>query len=90
MKVHPKYMIVLPKEIRRALGVRVGDKLDIKLMHRKAEISPLRTASPEAVKRTFGMFKVSKDVDIDAVIGRAEMFLAEDLGGVKRGEKGLH
>jgi AbrB family looped-hinge helix DNA binding protein len=89
VKVHPKYMIVLPKAIRTALGIRVGDTLDVKLIKRKAEITPLRMTSLEAVRKTYGMFRIPRNVDVDTVIERAELLLAEDLEGGKRWRKVL-
>lgn len=86
VKVHPKYMVVLPKDVRETLSIRVGDKVDVKVKDHKAEITPLKKASIKAVRETHGMFKIPKDADIDKVIEKSVVLLAKDFMVKKSGK----
>ena len=45
MKVHPKGQVVIPAEIRRRLGIAIGDVLEVEIIPEEGKIE-LRRASP--------------------------------------------
>lgn len=40
VKVSPKYQVVIPKEVREALGVRPGDAIEVFLLENRIELVP--------------------------------------------------
>jgi AbrB family looped-hinge helix DNA binding protein len=39
--VSPKYQVVIPKNVRNALGIRVGQKIQIVVYERRIELLPV-------------------------------------------------
>ena len=42
VKLYPKFQIVIPKKIRRSLGLKPGQKIQVILMDRRIELIPER------------------------------------------------
>ncbi len=65
VKVTRKYQITIPKEIREKLGIRVGDKVIVKISGNKIIIKPVIKNRESPVKHLLSLVK--KPIDIDAV-----------------------
>lgn len=48
MKVHPKGQVVIPAEIRRRLGIDIGDMLDVVVVPDEGKIELRRSAGTSA------------------------------------------
>jgi len=57
-KVHQKYMVVVPKEIRKSLGLKVGDKVVWENKAEKAELKPLKRSEKGDIDKAYGRLKV--------------------------------
>lgn len=53
-KITSKGQITVPREVRRALGVRPGDRLLFEVDERGIQVRPVRTESPFAKYRGIG------------------------------------
>ena len=42
VKVSPKYQIVIPREVREAMGIRPGQKLDVLLYDGRIQLIPVK------------------------------------------------
>jgi len=59
--VSPKYQVVIPREVREALGIKVGEKLDAIPYHGHIALVPVR-----AIKSARGFLKgIDTDVPRD-------------------------
>jgi len=68
VKVHKKYLVVIPKEIREKLDIKVGDRLEMKMKRGKIELLPVRKVSERAIERTYGIIKTKKRVEGESLI----------------------
>lgn len=61
VKVSPKFQVVIPKEIREALGIRVGQKFKVIQYGDRIELIPRLS-----IKEARGLFKgIDTDVERD-------------------------
>ena len=65
VKVTRKYQVTLPKEIREALGIRIGDLLRVRVEDEKIILEPLVPRRRNPVEDMLSL--VSEPVDVDAV-----------------------
>ena len=52
VKVSPKYQVVIPREVREALGIKAGEKVQIFLYDGRIEFVPVKS-----VRKMRGMLK---------------------------------
>jgi len=64
VKVTRKFQVTIPKEIREALGIRVGDLLRVKVVGGRIILEPL-VRRRDAVEDLLSVF--SEPLDVDAV-----------------------
>ncbi len=62
VKVHEKYLVVIPKEVREALGIRIGETVEFVIEKGKAVLYPHR-GSVASVKRIHGIIKHKGTID---------------------------
>ena len=62
VKVHQKYLIVIPKDVRDALGIRKGETVDFVIEKGRAVLYPHR-GSEASVKRVHGIIKHKGTID---------------------------
>ncbi len=62
VKVHDKYLVVIPKDVRETLGLRIGETVDFVVEHEKAVIYPKR-GDPASVEKLHGIIKHKGTVD---------------------------
>lgn len=62
VKVHDKYLIVIPKNVREALGIKIGEKVEFVIEKGKAVIYPHR-GSVASVRRLHGIIKHEGTID---------------------------
>jgi AbrB family looped-hinge helix DNA binding protein len=62
VKVHDKYLVVIPKDVRETLGLRIGEKVDFVVEKGKGVIYPKR-GSPASVKKLHGIIKHKGTID---------------------------
>jgi len=63
--VSKKYQVTIPREIREKVGLRVGDKVLVRVEGRKIIIEPITSVEGDPVKRMLSLVK--KPIDVDAV-----------------------
>ncbi|MCX9013012.1 MAG: AbrB/MazE/SpoVT family DNA-binding domain-containing protein [Candidatus Methanoperedens sp.] len=56
VKVHEKYLVVIPKDVREALGIKIGETIEFMIEKGKAVIYPHR-GSTASVRRVHGIIK---------------------------------
>jgi AbrB family looped-hinge helix DNA binding protein len=56
MKVHPKGQVVIPADVRRQLGIDVGDVLEVEVIPEEGKIE-LRRPSPTKARALAGSLK---------------------------------
>lgn len=62
VKVHDKYLIVIPKNVREALGIKIGEKVEFVIEKGKAVLYPHR-GSVASVRRLHGIIKHEGTID---------------------------
>ncbi|MCK4928294.1 MAG: AbrB/MazE/SpoVT family DNA-binding domain-containing protein [Methanosarcinales archaeon] len=62
VKVHDKYLVVIPRDVREKLGLRIGETVDFVVEHEKAVIYPKR-GDPASVEKLHGIIKHKGTVD---------------------------
>jgi AbrB family looped-hinge helix DNA binding protein len=62
VKVHEKYLVVIPKDVREALGIKIGETVEFVLEKGRAVLNPHR-GSAASVKRIHGIIKHEGTVD---------------------------
>jgi AbrB family looped-hinge helix DNA binding protein len=62
VKVRPKYSIILPKDVRARLGIKIGDILEIKVEDGKGIIIPLQRRK-RAVLKSHGIIKWEGEIE---------------------------
>jgi AbrB family looped-hinge helix DNA binding protein len=65
VKVTRKYQVTLPKEVREALGIKIGDLLRIRVEDGRIILEPLISRKKDPLEDMLSL--VSKPVDVDAV-----------------------
>jgi AbrB family looped-hinge helix DNA binding protein len=63
VKVHPKFLVVLPKDVRETLGITIGDIVEIKVEDGKGIIIPLQRSSKKAILETHGIIKWDEEIE---------------------------
>lgn len=56
VKVHEKYLVVIPKNVREALGIKIGETVEFVLEKGRAVLYPHR-GSVASVSRVHGIIK---------------------------------
>ncbi|MCL7414432.1 MAG: AbrB/MazE/SpoVT family DNA-binding domain-containing protein [ANME-2 cluster archaeon] len=62
VKVHDKYLVVIPRDVRVALGLKIGETVDFVVEQDKAVIYPKR-GDPASVKKLHGIIKHKGAID---------------------------
>ena len=62
VKVHEKYLVVIPKEVREALGIKIGETVEFVVEKGKAVLYPHR-GSVASVKSIHGIIKHKGAID---------------------------
>lgn len=62
VKVYRKYTVVIPKKIRKALGIKAGDTIEVRQEGEKIVLLPMKR-SEEAVEKTHGVVKWEKTIE---------------------------
>jgi len=62
-KVHKKYLVVVPKDVRKKLGVEVGDIIEFKMEDDKVVLVPRLRGKAEAVLDSYGSVKFEGEID---------------------------
>ncbi len=62
VKVHEKYLVVIPKEVREGLGIKIGETVEFVIEKGKAVLYPHR-GSVASVKRIHGIIKHEGVID---------------------------
>jgi len=62
VKVHEKYLVVIPKDVREALGIKIGETVEFVVEKGKAVLYPHR-GSIASVKRIHGIIKHKGTID---------------------------
>lgn len=65
VKVTRKYQVTLPREVREALGIRVGDLLRVRVEGRRIVLEPLMPRRRSPVEDMLSL--IPKPVNLDAV-----------------------
>ncbi len=65
VRVTRKFQITLPKRVREALGIRVGDRLEVDVEGDRIVVRPLRPAVGDPVDALLSL--VREPLDVDAV-----------------------
>lgn len=64
--VSTKYQVVIPKEIRKKIKIKPGQKMDVEIVENRVTLSPVRSKESWSIdyyrKKLGGIWK---DVDID-------------------------
>lgn len=72
VKVHEKYLVVIPKDVREALGIKIGETVEFVVEKGKAVLYPHR-GSLASVKRIHGIIKHKGTIDEGIDEGYAAM-----------------
>lgn len=62
VKVHDKYLVVIPRDVRETLGLRIGETVDFVVEEEKAVIYPKR-GDPASVKKLHGIIRHKGTID---------------------------
>ena len=62
VKVHEKYLVVIPKDVRKALGINIGETVEFVVEKGRAVLYPHR-GSASSVKRVHGTIKHKGTID---------------------------
>jgi AbrB family looped-hinge helix DNA binding protein len=65
-----KGRITIPAEIRKALGLRKGDMLQLSTRHAEIILKPAKVVSAKEIRGIIGRFKVENE-EIEEALGRA-------------------
>ena len=69
VSLREKGRITIPVSIRRALGLRVGDRLDLSVKDGTIILKPVDTVKAEDIKGIIGPFKVEIE-EVEEAFGR--------------------
>ncbi len=61
-KVHEKYLVVIPKDVRRALGIKIGEIVEFVIEKGRAVLYPHR-GSAASVRRVHGIIRHKGAID---------------------------
>jgi AbrB family looped-hinge helix DNA binding protein len=88
VKVHEKYLVVIPRDVREALGIKIGETVEFVVEKGKAVLYPHR-GSVASVRRVHGIIK-HKDANIfianfikDSRLGESAKLYLEDVASGK-------
>jgi AbrB family looped-hinge helix DNA binding protein len=62
VKVHDKYLVVIPKNVREALGIKIGENVEFVVEKGKAVLYPHR-GNASSVRRVHGIIKHKGTID---------------------------
>jgi len=62
-KVHKKYLVVVPKDVRKKLGIEVGDIVEFKIEDDKVILVPRLTGKVEEVLESYGSVKFEGEIN---------------------------
>ncbi len=65
VRVTRKFQVTIPKRVREALGIRVGDRLEVDVEGDRIVVRPLRPRVEDPVEALLSL--VREPVDVDAV-----------------------
>jgi AbrB family looped-hinge helix DNA binding protein len=71
-KVHNKYLIVIPRTVREALGIKIGETVEFVIEKGRAVLYPHR-GSTESVRSLHGIIKHDGTIDDGIEEGYAAM-----------------
>jgi AbrB family looped-hinge helix DNA binding protein len=72
VKVHNKYLIVIPRNVREALGIKIGEKVEFVIEKGKAVLYPHR-GNTASVRSLHGIIKHEGTIDEGIEEGYAAM-----------------
>lgn len=72
VKVHEKYLVVIPKDVRKALGINIGETVEFVIEKGRAVLYPHR-GSVNSVKRVHGIIRHEGTIDEGIEEGYAAM-----------------
>jgi len=72
VKVHEKYLIVIPKDVREALGIKVGETVEFVIEKGKAVLYPI-SGSTASVRKLHGIIKHEGTIEEGIEEGYAAM-----------------
>ncbi|KAB2945522.1 MAG: AbrB/MazE/SpoVT family DNA-binding domain-containing protein [Candidatus Methanoperedens sp.] len=72
VKVHEKYLVVIPKDVRKALGINIGETVEFVIEKGRAVLYPHR-GSTQSVKRVHGIIRHEGTIDEGIEEGYAAM-----------------
>ncbi|NJD78335.1 MAG: AbrB/MazE/SpoVT family DNA-binding domain-containing protein [Candidatus Methanoperedens sp.] len=62
VKVHEKYLVVIPKDVRQVLGIKIGETVEFVIEKGRAVLYPHR-GSAASVRRVHGIIKHEGTID---------------------------
>ncbi len=62
-KVHKKYLIVVPKDVREKLDIEVGDIIEFKVEDDKVILVPCLKGRAEDIVNSYGSVKFKHEID---------------------------
>ena len=72
VKIHDKYLVVIPKDVRETLGLQIGEKIDFVVEKGKAVLYPKRGKSA-SVRKLHGIIEHKGTIDEGIEEGYAVM-----------------
>ncbi len=72
VKVHEKYLVVIPRDVREALGIKIGETVEFVIEKGKAVLYPHR-GSVASVRRVHGIVEHEGTIDEGIEEGYAAM-----------------
>jgi len=61
--VSTKYQVVIPKEARRKIGLKPGQKMDVEVTENRIVLSKTKGKSGDYYKKLGGLWKSSEDIE---------------------------
>jgi len=62
-KIHKKYLVVVPKDVRKKLSIEVGDIIEFKVEGDKVVLVPRLRGKAEAVVGSYGSVKFEGEIE---------------------------
>ena len=63
VRVSRKYQITIPKEIREKIGIKIGDRLLVRLEDKRIIFEPIIEKKRDPVKHMLNLIKKPQDID---------------------------
>ncbi len=68
VKVTRKYQVTIPSEVRKKLGIKIGDLLAVKEEGGKIILVPVKGRNENSLEAMLGLFKEKIEVDAVALV----------------------